>query len=465
MTDGGQRLLWRYQSLAIAIAALATVLVGILPALSFGLRSEDAQVALETGAIVVSALAAYLLYGRYRRSRALDDLALAVALTLLAAGNVAAVLSPAASDQLDARAVWVPLWARLLAAAALAVAAFAPHRQVRRPELGPWLILASIGLTGLTAGAAFLIGPHLGTGIEPNLSPAASHHPRVIGSPGLLAAHLLSMALFIAAAVGFSRRATRTGDELLAWLAVAATVAAFSRLNYFLFPSGYSGWVFVGDLFRFAFYLLIFFGALRQVGAYQRSAATAAVLDERRRIARDLHDGLAQDLAFISMHAEELAHNEPRAKPIADAAQHALADSRGAIAALGPSESEPLGASITRLASALAGRTGVKLTLDLEEGVETSAERREALLRVLSEAISNSVRHGKASWIVIRMTGDPSLRLTVADDGSGFNLAGAEDGTAGHGLEGMRERIALVGGELLIRTGPGAGTEIEVTLG
>jgi signal transduction histidine kinase len=282
----------------------------------------------------------------------------------------------------------------------------------------------------------------------------------VVGSPGLLACQLVVMGLYVLASVGFSKGAKRTGNELLGWLALASIAAAFGRLNYFLFPSGYSDWVFTGDFFRLTVYTLILVGAARKIAEYQRSAQEAAILEERRRIARDLHDGLVQDLAFIAMQASRLAPGDSRAARIAEAADSAIAGSRGAILALGVPPDEPLGNSVAALARTLTRRSGAELELVIEDGIATTAERRTAVLGVLSEAISNALRHGKASKLTVLLQSGPGLRLTVVDDGAGFTQTGG----GGLGLLGMRKRAEKLGGEFRLQSQPGAGTRVELLL-
>src|SRR4029079_727747 len=90
---------------------------------------------------------------------------------------------------------------------------------------------------------AALLAPRLPVGIDPGVAPDPSG-PDLVGEPSVLASQVVAMALYATAAFGFARRARRTADELMTWLAAAATIAVFSRLNYFLFPSGNSEWVY-----------------------------------------------------------------------------------------------------------------------------------------------------------------------------------------------------------------------------
>ena len=152
-----------------------------------------------------------------------------------------------------------------------------------------------------------------------------------------------------------------------------------------------------------------------------------------------------------------------RASPrreIAVAADRALEDSRWAIEHLARAPDEPLERVLRRHAAAIAARTGVAVTFVTTGSDEpVDAEVCEALARILGEAVTNA-RHGDATIVHVELSTEP-LRLRVVDDGAGFDTSA---GAAGFGLGGMRERAALVGAELSVRSGPGAGTEVAVEL-
>jgi signal transduction histidine kinase len=454
------------QLLVLAAGLAGTALVAALPSLDFAYRSREVHVAIETGASATAALAAFLLYGRLRQTGSRRDLGLIVGLALLSVSNLAAALLPS-FDGANDYVVWVPLIARLVGASVLTWAAFASPTPLRRPSRAP-VYLASAALCTLgVLGIGWAAVGQLPTGLEPNLSPMASDSPHIVGAPGFIATQIVVIALIGVAAVGFTRSARRSGDELLGWIATGTTLAAIARLNYLLFPSISSDWVFTGDVARLAAYLAILVGAFRQIAAYQRSAARVAVLEERNRIARELHDGLAQDLAYISMQSRRLAERDGGgAAALAGAADRALAQSRGAIDELTSTESS-LSAALTPLARELTDRANLRLELDLDEQAEANPDVRENLLRIVSEAISNAIRHGEASVVRIRLDNHHGLRLSIADDGAGFDPDRAANGApkaGGFGLRSMSDRAILLGGSLLVTSQPGTGTEVEVVL-
>jgi signal transduction histidine kinase len=187
---------------------------------------------------------------------------------------------------------------------------------------------------------------------------------------------------------------------------------------------------------------------------------------ERRRLARDLHDSLAQELAFIVMLSQQLdAEQDPTTvSHLKTAGQRALQDARAAITALSSPDDVPLCGQVAGTVQSFRSRFDVQVDLDLDERVVVDAERRSGLLRILQEAMNNAVRHGSARRIGVRLSdegGNPLL--SIADDGAGFDVAGSSAGE-GFGLVSMRERAELLGGGLNVVSNPGRGTLVEVRL-
>ena len=452
------------QVLVLATGLAATALIAAIPSLHFAYRNGDVHVAIETAASAVALLVAFLLYGRLRQAGSRSDLALIVGLFLLSLSNLGRALLPSFVGGNES-VVWVPLTTRLVGTAVLAWAAFASPVPLRKPGRAPFYLAAAALCVLFVTGIGSAVLGRIPTGVDPNLSPMASDHPRIVGSAGLLAVEIAVIVLIAFAAVGFTSRARRTRDELLAWIAIAMTLAAVARVNYFLFPSVYSEWVFTGDVARAGAYVLILVGVLRQIAGYQRTVIRTAVDDERNRIARELHDGLAQDLAYISMQSQRLAERDPVGTALAGAADQAMARSRGAIAELTATD-DSLSSAVAHLARTLTDRVGVRLELELDEADVTPKVRAD-LLGIVSEAISNAVRHGGASSVKIRLDARHGLRLSIADDGSGFDpdrVGNGRPGAGGFGLISMRDRSEQLGGSLLVRSRAGGGTKVEVAL-
>ena len=451
----------------VLVSGVATTLIVFVSPLHFAYRQQALHVALETSAALIGLLAAYLVFGRFRRSERMDDFLLCYALGLLALTNLFFAAVPAVVGGGPSRfATWAGISGRLLGTLAFAAASFATQRRV--PLKGNQRIAAALSLPALLAVAAAVIAvlsSRLPQGVETLFTPEESGRPRLESDPLVLTAQLVAMTLFILATIGFSLKSKRTGDDLMQWLAVGSVIAAFSRLNYFLYPSLYTEWVYTGDFFRLAFYAVILAAAAREISSYWKRVSQTAVLEERGRIARDLHDGLVQELAFIGRNLYRLDEQDRTVVQIKASAERALAESRRAIAALTRPLDEPLGHALAEAAHETAEREGTRIALDLSPGIEVDFERREALIRIACEAIANAARHGAAEIVRVELSNGRGVRLKVTDDGAGFDLdALSERPHRGFGLVSMRERALALGGEFHVTSAPGQGTTVEVIL-
>jgi signal transduction histidine kinase len=449
---------------AAGIATVATVLIVAWPAAHFAYRGRQVHIALETAAALVAQLAAFLVVGRFQRRRRLDDLLLALALVLFALTNLVFLAAPSIFSQGAPGhvSVWSALACGVFGALAFAAAAFAPRRRVAARRATALMVLLAVGLLGVTALVVGLLEPRLPTGVEARLRPETSDRPRLIGHPAVLGAQLLTMALLAAAAVGFVRRARSDADEFLGWLAAASVLGAFARLHYFLYPSLYTEWIYSGDVFRLLFYATVLMAAAREIRGYWW---TTAVLDERRRLARDLHDGLAQELASVSRNLQWTDTDDEAVGRARAAAQRALTESRRAIAALSEPFDRPLGEALGDAVREVAERERTHVALTVEPGLRSTLTQREALVRIACEAVTNAARHGGAPLVRVRLgrEGD-GLRMRVSDTGTGFDPDDPRSVDGGFGLVSMRERARRAGGRLRISSAPGRGTDVEVEL-
>ena len=454
--------------LVFNVAAAFTLLISGTSIVSFAYRSPSLHVAVKTAFALISLLAAQLMYGRFRRSLDRRDLLLMASLVLFAGASLLSAIPAVANLGPGTFQTWAPALIGVLATALFAAGAFASPRPIRRPALAARrAVLLCLNAAGVIVLATLVLGDVLPAAIEPGLSPEAEARPRIVGDPAVLGLQLVVMALFAAAAVGFLREHERSGDQLMLWFSIGALLAAFARLNYFLFPSQYSDFFYTGDVLRLGFFVALLIGGVVEIRVAQRELEQAAVINERRRLAREIHDGMAQDLAFILQQASALAARESSPGTMADietAARRALAESRNAIAALVRPSGEPLDLALKRVAEAAAARWDAPVETRAVAGLELEPQAREALLRIVGEAVTNAARHGHAKHIRLELEERPELRVRVVDDGVGFDAAAVDDRRGHHGLTGMRERAEEVGGRLEVESAPGEGTTIVVTL-
>jgi signal transduction histidine kinase len=450
--------------LAAVVAGVLTDLIAFVPSLHFAYQSVALHAMLEVTATLASLLTTFLLWGRLRERRGTDDLLLFVGLGVLAVSTLLFATVPAAFWTMPHPFMtWMGVAGSAIGALLLAAAAFVRPHRLRDHERAAGHAVVAVAIFLMIAAA--IVGA-LVDKLPAGIDPATNRTPPMLvtSHPAILATQMVIALLFAVAAVGFTRRAERDHDELLLWIGAAAAVATFSRVNYFLYPSLYSAWVYTGDVFRLGFYLLLLVGAAREIRVYQHAHAQSRVLEERRRIARDLHDGLAQELAFIATRSRELvrAREDPDIVQIASAAERGLDESRRAIAALTLRVDEPFDVALVQTVEEIGDRLGTRVEVDVEPVVKMGADRQQQLLRIVREAVTNAARHGQADVVRVEFKNGNGLRLRIRDDGVGFDPGVGRIG--GFGLRVMRERARSIGGELTIESRPHMGTEVEVVV-
>ena len=455
--------------IAALTGAVITIAVVASPALYFAYDRPQLHLVLETAEAFIAILVVYLLIGRVRQTRRLSDTLLVYALAVLGGTNLVATLPGAVvGGPVGVVETWGPLGTRLLGALAFAVAAFVPvTRRLRAPGVAVRVVVAAVATVavGVLAGAA--LAPLLPDMVEAVSPRSDLLRPYLAGPPLVHATQLISALAFALATVGFLRRSERDSDALMAWIAVSAAVNTFARLNYFLFPSLYSEYVYSGDVLRLGAYLLLLVGATREIRLYWQRAADSAVSEERRKIARDLHDGLAQELNFVTTQVRRLTKRPEleavgvQMERISSASQRALDESRRAIDHLQAPHEEALETLLPRAAEQVAGRVGARTRSTIDPAAWVEPEVAEQLVRIVREAVTNATRHGGADLIEVTVTGGQELVLVVQDNGSGFD-PGVPPASAGFGLVSMRERAEALGGAFALRSATGEGTTVEV---
>ncbi|WP_314429325.1 sensor histidine kinase [Microbacterium lacticum] len=211
-----------------------------------------------------------------------------------------------------------------------------------------------------------------------------------------------------------------------------------------------------------------------QLAATERESG---VLAERARLAREIHDTVAQGLSSIQM----LLHAAERADPDGAGVEHvvlaretaasALADARHFIRELTPPDLDGrgLGGALRRLASTQWAAQGLPVEVRVSDAVDLPMHVQTALLRIAQGAIANVIQHSDADSATITLTvGGDRLQFTIADDGRGFDPAQSPGAPTGRsdsfGLRAIRERVDQLGGTLTVTSAPREGTALTIDL-
>jgi len=207
---------------------------------------------------------------------------------------------------------------------------------------------------------------------------------------------------------------------------------------------------------------------------YQQ-AERLAVMEERQRLARDLHDSVTQSLYSLTLFAEtglraavagDLEHVEAYFGRLAETAQDALKEMRLLVYELRPPalEREGLVGAIQRRLDAVERRAGVRARVLADATIELPRAVEEGLYRIAQEALNNALKHAEATTVTVRIgILDGRVELEVSDDGVGFDCDAIANG-GGMGLVSMRERAEELGSALQIASAPGRGTTVSVSV-
>jgi signal transduction histidine kinase len=195
-----------------------------------------------------------------------------------------------------------------------------------------------------------------------------------------------------------------------------------------------------------------------------------AALEERARLAREIHDGLAQHLWFAKLKFERLAGtlseaDQPLAGEVTQALDAAIIEAREALVTMRASLAEdvPFGDMLQRTIDDFEDRSGLRVESTLRTGLPAALAPRVQveLLRIVSEALTNVRKHADATTVrIVAEVLSGELLITITDNGHGFVPDEAFD--QGLGLRGMRERARLISGSLLVMSELSGGTTVEV---
>jgi signal transduction histidine kinase len=444
-------------TLLTAVAVLALLpLLAIAPTLKAPALESTIETTMTCGAFA----AAWLMRARFADSRSMRDLLAAAAVGTLGLMNLCDRVLPATlSAHAGTPFLAAQLLGQVVVAAVFAAAAFTPSgRMVSRPHrFAALAVAAAIAAAATVTMAGFLVGPVPlagGTGAAQNL----------FGRPLAFALSIFAIALLGSAAVRLaSPDAHGASDRTTTTLAIAVVLLAAAGLYQLVLGLSAAGTVAPAQLPLTLAFALVLLAAVRHEPQARRRMAKAAALAERHRVARDLHDRLAQDLTFIATHGPALSEEMGDDHPLVMAARRAVAISRSTITEL----SDPAGATaaeaLEAVAQELRDQFDVAVAVNVVLDTDLEPRGREHVTRITREAIANAARHGGARNVSVSLKRlELAVVLRVVDDGRG--LAGA-DGAAtreGFGLNSMRERAAALGGYLSIHQPRHGGTELEV---
>ncbi|MEP7224137.1 MAG: histidine kinase [Actinomycetota bacterium] len=439
--------------LLVGLLASGTALFAASESLQSAYELHDARLAFDTAVAVVAAMVCVLASVRFLVEGRTLDLLLAAGFWSIALGTVAFSLAPVlGGGSLTPQSAWAFVGARLLGAGLIAIAPYVNGRMAARR---PSLLAVGVGVALILAAAA--VGLRV-----PEWSTSPLEVDIVEGSYVQLAAALLS-ALWLVALVGFGLRYRRYGRDLDSWMCLAATLALFADIHLVVTPIVSSDYVLQGDFLRVIAYGILLVGVWRAISEAEFGRAVA---DERARVARDIHDGLAQYLFAISTQVSMLESGAPleqvlpRLKQASTSAQQ---EARFAVLALSSAGgSARFDFALRRYVEVLTADGELDVELDVDPQVRLAPDEQIEVFRIVQEGLGNARRHSGAGHVEVSISQQGGRRVvSVSDDGSGFD----ERTTAlGQGVANMRLRADAIDGQLSLKTAPGRGTAIEVVL-
>ncbi len=436
----------------VCLLALGTVLLAVTGRLD-GYELPNARIALDTAVAVVASIVAILAAIRFLVEGRGMDLLLAGGFLAIGVGTFAfAVVSVLSGGELGPVEGWAAIGASLFGAMLIAIAPFVGRRTIRRRRaLVATTVLIAVCLLGIWFDARYL---------RHDLSTAGPDGTR---SPAVVVAYGLLTMLSLIAVVGFGLRYRRHGRDLDSWLTLALTLVVFADLHYVLAPARSSDYVLQSDLLRILAFAVLLVGVWRAIGQAEFGRAVA---EERARVARDIHDGLAQYLFALSAQVSmlesgaELAQILPRLKLATTAAQQ---EAQFAVLALSSAAgSAPFDAALRRYVEFLVADGALDVEVEIDPDVTLAPDEEIEVFRIVQEGLANARKHAGARNAEVSINQRGGRRIVrISDDGSGIETG---DPGAGQGMKNMRSRAASIQGVFSLRSSPGRGTSIEVVL-
>jgi signal transduction histidine kinase len=447
-----QTWLWAELGLLGLLAAGSAALVGS-GALRTAYELPELRLVIRTTILLAGFVVALLAGARFAVEGRRTDLLLSCGFFAGALGTALFAIGPTLGGQAVAGTeAWADIGSRLLAGGLVAAAPFVSNRRARSGRVLPVGLAASaaaLGCCWLVAGSLERLLPSLVAAEEP---PAA-----------LVFALSLQALLALVAVIGFGLRFRRHGRDLDRWLAFGVTILLFTALVYVFTPVAPSDVVSPGDFLQVFGYGVLLVGVWRAIRAAEFGRAVA---EERARVAREIHDGLAQYLFAVSTIVSMLEAGGTEEETIAqlkEAAALAQQEARFAVLALSSaSGNAPFDAALRRYVEFLTADGSLDVEIEIDTGMALAPDEQIEVFRIVQEGLANVRKHAGAGHAEVRIGETAGRRLVhVQDDGHGFD---PESGGAGQGLKNIRRRAESIQGALELRSRPGWGTSLEVVL-
>jgi signal transduction histidine kinase len=452
--DDYQAWLWG-EVLLIGLLGASLALFVAYPSLRNSYALPHVRLVLDTAVTLSAAIVALLAGLRFSVDGRRLDLLLCGGFTAVAGSAMAFSIAPVLGGQpLHPTEAWAGIGGRVFAGLLIAAAAFSKRRTSARGRALGEMVFA----VGIVLGLCWGIAHQAGTSL-PTLSNHAGHDQPLLVVGALSVQALLSLV----AMVGFGLRFRSRRNDLDRWLCLAATLALFAELHYVFTPLLSSRYVSQGDFLRLLSYGVLLVGVWR---AIRFAEFGRAVAEERARVAREIHDGLAQYLFAVSTHASMLengADPQRTLKQLKEAAAAAQQEARFAVLALSSAGgSAPFDSALRRYVDFLTADGRLEVDLEIQEGIRLAPDEQIEVFRIVQEGLANARKHAEAHRAEVRIEERAGERfVTVVDDGSGFD---EQEIAAGQGLKNMRARAASIGGGFRLISAPGRGTALEVVL-
>jgi signal transduction histidine kinase len=350
---------------------------------------------------------------------------------------------------------WAALIGGILGQMLIAAAPLVPGRSKHRD----WAIANAVAAAGLALFVAWSLLRAAGSAL-PDLAPPPDD-PLPFYLTGTFA---LQAFINLVAVVGWGIRFRHRNDDLARWLALGFTLMLFAALHLVFTPPGGNTYVSEGDFLRMLAYVVMLVGAWR---AIRFAEFGRAVAEERARVAREIHDGLAQYLFALSTHAQMLESGAPLEEVtprLKEAAALAQQEARFAILALSSaSGTAPFDAALRRYVEFLTADGVLEVELEVDSSIRLAPDEQIEIFRIVQEGLANVRKHAGATHaeVLIGQREYGERFVAIRDDGAGFD--GVET-PAGQGLKNMRARAESIDGGFTLRSMPGRGTRLEVVL-